>query len=123
MNGLKIIIIEDDKIILKALSEHLEEKGFTIIEALDGEEGLEKIKDDKPDLVLLDILMPKIDGFGVLKKLKEDERTKKIPVVILSNLGQEEERKEGLKMGADDYLIKSNMDLDEISDKIKNFLS
>ncbi len=118
----KIIICEDEKVLQKALSIELLGAGFEVMSALDGEAGLELIKKEMPDLVLLDITMPKMSGFDVLQKLKENEPTKNIPVIILSNLGQDEDKEKGLTLGAKDYYVKSSTDLSLLTEKINSIL-
>ena len=118
----KIIILEDDRILLKALNIELISNGFEVLSAADGASGIKIIEKEKPDLVLLDLVMPKMHGFEVLKKLKNNKNTKNIPVIILSNLGQEEEIKKGMELGAFDYYKKASTDLNELSDKIKKSL-
>jgi len=118
----KIIILEDDHILLKALNIELISNGFEVLSATDGVAGIKIIEKEKPDLVLLDLVMPKMHGFEVLKKLKNNKNTKNIPVIILSNLGQEEEVKKGMELGAFDYYKKASTDLNELSDKIKKSL-
>ena len=93
----RITIIEDDEILAKVLSEELEERGFKILRAKDGVEGLELVTDKKPDLVLLDLLIPRKNGFSVLEELKANPSTAAIPVIILSMLGHDDEIKKGLK--------------------------
>jgi len=115
----KILIIEDDKFLRELIARKLTGEGFDISEAVDGEDGIKKIKEEKPDLILLDLILPGIDGFEVLKKTKEDAATASIPVIILSNLGQREEVEKGLKLGAIDYLIKAHFTPGEIIEKIK----
>ena len=90
---------------------------------MDGENGLAKLKKEKPTLVLLDIMMPKMNGFEVLKKIKADSSSKNIPVILLTNLGGEDDAKKGLEMGAVAYLIKSDYTPDEVIAKIKEILS
>jgi len=119
----KIIILEDDHILLKALNIELLSSGFEVLSATDGEIGLKLICEKKPDLVLLDLVMPKMHGFEVLTKLKNNMDTKDIPVIILSNLGQDEEIKKGMKLGALDYYKKASTDLSKLSDKIKKVLA
>ncbi len=94
-------------------------EGFELIQAFDGEEGLEKAKAIKPDLILLDIIMPKLDGFVVLKTLKQDNELKRIPVILLTNLGQDEDIRKAKELGADDYFIKDNHTPAEVVDKAK----
>jgi len=117
-----ILIIEDDKFLRELIARKLKEEDFRASEAVDGEEGIKKIKEEKPDLVLLDLILPGIDGFEVLSRMKEESALSSIPVIILSNLGQKEDVEKGLKMGAVDYLIKAHFTPGEIIDKIKNAL-
>ncbi len=119
----KIIVVEDEQILLKALSIELLSAGFQVITAANGEAGLQLIQKEHPDMALLDITMPKLNGFEVLKKLKDDPATKAIPVIVLSNMGQDEDRKKGLDLGAIDYFVKSSTDLTVLSNKIKALLS
>lgn len=118
----KILILEDDKFLRELVKKKLVGEGFEVIEASDGEEGVKKTKEEKPDLILLDLILPGIDGFEVLAKVKEDPTTSSIPVIILSNLGQREEVEKGLKLGAIDYMIKAHFTPSEIVEKIKNAL-
>jgi len=117
-----ILIIEDDKFLRELIAQKLIKEGYKASEAVEGEEGLKKIQEEKPDLVLLDLILPGIDGFEVLSKVKTDPELTKIPVIILSNLGQKEEIERGLKLGARDYLVKANFTLSEIIKKIKKIL-
>jgi len=115
----KILIVEDDKFLRELMVRKLSQENFEIIEAVDGEEGIKKIKDTIPDIVLLDLILPGIDGFEVLAKIKEDTTTNSIPVIILSNLGQREDVERGMKLGAIDFLVKAHFTPNEIIDKIK----
>jgi DNA-binding response OmpR family regulator len=117
-----ILVVEDDKILRELISQKLEKENYKISAAIDGEEGLKKVKEEKPDIVLLDLILPGIDGFEVLERIKQDPEINKIPVVILSNLGQKEEIEKGLKLGATDYLIKAHFTLSEIVEKVKTIL-
>ncbi len=119
----KLLIVEDDEFLVDLLLEGFSDQKIEIEVAYDGEKALEKVKEVKPDLILLDILLPKIDGFEVLKRLKEDKSTAKIPVVILSNLGQKEEIQRGYKLGAVDFLVKASFSLEEVVKKVKKYLS
>ncbi|MBZ9569527.1 response regulator [Patescibacteria group bacterium] len=114
-----ILIIEDDKFLRDLMAQKLTKEGYEILEAIDGEIGIKKVREEKPDLVLLDLILPGIDGFEVLSRMKENPDLAKIPVIILSNLGQREDVERGLKMGAVDYLIKAHFTPREIIDKIK----
>ncbi len=118
----KILIIEDEKTLRFLIAQALTEEGFEVDEAVDGEEGIQKLKENKPDLILLDLLLPTIDGFEVLSRIKRDSGLESISVIILSNLGQEEEIGRGLKLGAIDYLIKAHFTLDEIVARVKKVL-
>lgn len=117
-----ILIIEDDKFLRELIVKKLVGEGYKTSEAIDGEEGIKKIREEKPDLVLLDLILPGIDGFEVLAKMKGDSKLAPIPVIILSNLGQKEDVERGLKMGAIDYLVKAHFTPGEIIEKIKNIL-
>jgi len=119
----KIIVLEDEQVLQKALSIELLGAGFEVLSALDGEAGLALVKKELPDLVLLDLTMPKMNGFDVLKNLKEDATTKSIPVIILSNLGQDEDKEKGLALGATDYYVKSSTDLSLLTEKITKILN
>jgi len=114
-----ILIIEDDKFLRELIVRKLTEEGFGVSEAVDGEEGIKKIKEEKPDLVLLDLILPGIDGFEVLSQMRKESALSSIPVIILSNLGQKDDVEKGLKMGAVDYLIKAHFTPGEIIEKIK----
>jgi DNA-binding response OmpR family regulator len=118
----KILVVEDETILLKALNISLLQSGYEVFSAEDGEAGLKLAKDKKPDLILLDIMLPKKDGFEVLKDLKKTSSTKSIPVIILSNLGQDTDIKKGLGLGAKDYLIKADIGIESIEKRIKKFL-
>lgn len=118
----KILIVEDDKFLRELIARKLTDEGFDIVEAVDGEDGIKKIKETKPDLVLLDLILPSIDGFEVLSRVKGDASLTSIPIIILSNLGQKEEVEKGLDLGAVDYLIKAHFTPGEIIEKIKNIL-
>jgi DNA-binding response OmpR family regulator len=118
----KILIVEDDRFLRELIARKLRNEGYEVIEAIDGEEGLKRIKEEKPDLVLLDLILPGIDGFEVLESAKKEPEIAPIPVIILSNLGQREEIERGLKLGAIDYLIKAHFTPGEIIEKIKNIL-
>lgn len=115
----KILIIEDDKFLRELIAQKLMREDFEVSEAIDGEDGIKKITEEKPSLILLDLILPGIDGFEVLSRMKEDSALSAIPVIILSNLGQKEDVERGLKLGAVDYLIKAHFTPGEIIEKIK----
>ncbi len=115
---MKILIIEDDKFFQNFYLIKLQEKGFQVDIASDGEEGLDKIKNNKPDLILLDIILPKKDGFEVLSSIANDNNLKNIPVLVFSTLGQESDIEKAKKLGAKDYVNKSFFDFDILFNKI-----
>jgi len=115
----KILVIEDDKFLRELIVRKLLAEAFEVAEAVDGEEGIRKVRDEKPNLVLLDLILPGIDGFEVLTRMKSDPTITQIPVIILSNLGQKEDVERGLKLGATDYLIKAHFTPGEVVEKIK----
>ena len=117
-----ILVIEDDKFLRELLVRKLGTSGFNVLFAVDGEEALKKLKEKIPQLILLDLVLPGVDGFDVLKHIKENPLTKNIPVIILSNLGQQEEVEKGIRLGADDYLIKAHFTPDEIIEKSRRIL-
>jgi len=117
----KILVIEDDAMIMDMYSVRLQEAGYEVIGAVDGGQGLAMAKEQKPNVILLDIILPKLDGFSVLKSLKAEAKTKKIPVIILTNLGQESDIKKGTDMGAVDYMVKASITPSEIIDKLDQF--
>jgi len=118
----KILIVEDDQFLRELCVKKLEKEGFKATAAVDGSEGLKKLAVEAPDLILLDIILPGIDGFDVLKNVKEDPKLKDIPVILLTNLGQKDDVEKGLKLGARDYLIKAHFTPKEIIDKVKSVL-
>lgn len=122
MDKKRILIIEDETTLQRALSEFLTAEGFEVLSALDGEEGLGMVREKNPDLVLLDIILPKKDGYEVLAEIKKDEKTTKIPVVLLTNLEAAEDVQRAFDSGATTYLVKSNYKLEDIVKKIKEIL-
>jgi two-component system alkaline phosphatase synthesis response regulator PhoP len=122
MDKQKILIIEDEKTLLEAIAKKLQVENYQTYTAMDGEEGLVKVKENKPDLILLDILMPKVDGFEVLESLNKDPDLAKIPVIIISNSGQPVEIERAMSLGVKDYLIKAEFDPEEVVAKVRNVL-
>ncbi len=118
----KILIVEDDKFLRELIVKKLSNEGYEVAEAADGEQGLQQIKEAAPELVLLDLILPGIDGFEVLAQKREDPFIARIPVVILSNLGQKEDVDKGLNLGAIDYLIKAHFTPGEIIEKVRSIL-
>lgn len=118
----KILIVEDDKFSLNAYRVKLQKVGFEIKIAMDGEEAIEILKNYTPGLILLDLILPKKDGFAVLAGLRANENWKKIPVLIVSNLGQKEDIDRGMVLGAKDYVVKTDLSLDDLVKKINSLL-
>lgn len=119
----KILIIEDEEVLLDILREKLEHEGYEVAIARDGEEGLGKLRSESaPDLVLLDIVMPKLDGFTVLRTIKAEDKLKNVPVIIISNSGQEVEIERAREIGITDYLVKADFSPDEVMDKVRDAL-
>jgi len=118
----KILIIEDEKILLNLLEQKLKQEGYEVLTATDGEKGLEEMKMLKPDLVLLDIVMPRMGGFEVMEEMAKEENLKEIPVIIISNSGQPVEIDKARTLGAKDWLIKTEFDPKKKKKKVRNQL-
>lgn len=118
---MRILLIEDDQFFQKFYSSKLQEQGFEVYTASDGNEGLQKVKNVKPALIILDIIMPHIDGFEVLTTLSQDQLLRKIPVIVFSTLGQEQDMIKAKKLGAVDYIDKSTFDFNSLKNKILSY--
>lgn len=118
----KVLLVEDDPFIADIYLTKLKETGFSVETAKDGREALEKIKEKKPDLLLLDIVLPGIDGWEILKEVKKNEAWKDIKILILSNLEQKPEIEKGLRLGADKYLVKAHYTPSEVIEEVKGVL-
>ncbi len=114
----RILLAEDDRFLRRAAESRLRQGGFTVITAVDGEEALRIARAEQPDLVLLDLIMPKLQGFEVLKALKDDATTRHIPVIVLSNLGQESDVQRAMAQGAIAYVVKANLSLQGLAQKV-----
>ena len=114
----KILLIEDEQLILELLQKKLLKEGYEVSVARNGLEGLERMRETEPDLVLLDIIMPKMGGLEVMEEMQKDEELKKVPVIVISNSGQPVEIDRIQKLGARDWLIKTEFDPREVIDKI-----
>lgn len=115
----RVLLAEDDRFLRKAAEASLKRHGFTVLTAADGEEALRLAQAEMPDLVLLDLIMPKMQGFEVLRLLKQDPKTALIPVIVLSNLGQDSDVKTARDSGALDYLIKANLALEALVNRVE----
>lgn len=122
LKDMKILIVEDEETLRSVLQEKLTRSKYDVFVAKDGVEGFTMAKSKKPDLILLDLVMPKRDGFEVLTMLKDEDDLKNIPVIILSNLEEDENLKKALKLGADDYFVKSEHPISEVVEKVKAHL-
>lgn len=120
---IKILIIEDDSFLLSMYAAKFELENFTVLLAQDGDKGLRLALKEVPDIILLDIILPKKDGFEVLKGLRADEETKNMPVILLTNLSQKDDIDKGVELGVVDYLIKAHFTPSEVVDKVKKVLS
>ena len=118
-----VLIVEDDVFLANIYKTKFDMQGFKVSTSENGEAGLNDVKKKKPDIVLLDILLPKMDGFVVLEKLKADPEVKSIPVILLTNLGQKDDVQKGLEMGAADYLIKAHFKPSEVVEKVRKILN
>lgn len=116
------MLVEDDLTIARIYKIKLTKSGFDVLHVCNGKECLEKVSEFRPDIILLDIIIPKLDGFSVLQELKSNSRTKMIPVVMLTNLGQNEDIEKGKKLGACDYLVKSSLTAAELLKKVEAVL-
>ncbi len=119
---MKILIVEDEEILRKVLQEKFEEENFEVKTVVDGAAVAAVVKSWQPDLILLDIILPKKDGLSVLQELKADADLRSIPVIMTSNLGEDEKIKQALKLGAVDYLVKTQHPVKEIIEKVKHHL-
>jgi len=118
----KILLIEDEQDILELYTLQFQNEGFLIVSADRGEAGLKLAREEKPDIILLDIILPKMDGFKILKKLKSNSATRDIPVIMLTNLGGQRDVEEGQRLGAKDYLVKANYTPEQVVEKVREFL-
>ncbi|MDP2664280.1 MAG: response regulator [bacterium] len=118
----KILLVEDDPFLIDIYSTKLKDAGFEVLVSDEGEEAIGKIKEENPDLLLLDIVLPEIDGWEILRRIKSDEKFKNLKVIILSNLGQKEEVKKGMELGAVNYLIKAHYTPSQVVEEVKKVL-
>ncbi len=118
----KILFVEDEATLQEAFGGFLRQAGYKVISALDGEIGLRLAVTEKPDLILLDIVLPKYNGFEVLEKLKADKKTENIPVIVLTNMERMEDINKAIELGAKTYLVKTQYELGEVIEKIKKII-
>ncbi len=122
MKNKKILIVEEDKFLIKLYSQKLQREGFEVIGAVSGEEGFHKSVTEQPDLIILDLILPYKSGFEVLSDLKLNEKTKNIPVIILSNLGQESDIRRAKELGAETYVVKPDFSVNQLPEIVKEYL-
>jgi DNA-binding response OmpR family regulator len=122
MNPKKILVVDDEVDLVKTVSFSLEAEGYTVLVSYNGEDALNQARKENPDLILLDIMLPKLDGYKVCRLLKFDERYKHIPVLMLTAKTQEKDKIVGMETGADEYIAKP-FDMDELMEKIKTYLN
>ena len=120
---IKVLIVEDEEMLVNMYVSKFETEGFEPIMALNGKQGIELANNENPAIILLDVIMPEMDGFMVLKELKSNPKTQKIPVIMLTNLGQDEDIEKGNKLGVVDYLVKANLTPSQVVDKVKEILN
>ena len=115
----KVLIVEDEELIGDLLQKKLRQEGYYASVAIDGEAALKQIREEKPDIVLLDIVLPRLNGFEVLSELKKDEELRQIPVIIISNSGQPDEIEKAKELGVRDWLVKTEFDPREVLEKVQ----
>lgn len=121
-NGKRILLVEDDRFLRRACEKGLCQRGFTVLTAADGEEALRRARTEAPDVILLDLLMPKISGIEVLRILKSEHETRAIPVLVLTNSSKEQDLQEIMRLGAAGYQVKANLSLQDLGDKVAQLL-
>jgi DNA-binding response OmpR family regulator len=119
----KIMVIEDDKFLSSLIKARLEKEGFVVIQAFDGEEAIQTLKQERPNLIILDLIMPKVTGFEVLQSISISPGLEKIPVVILSNLAQASDIEKARELGAKEYFVKVKISIDDLIGKIKTLIA
>ena len=117
-----VLLVEDEPLLGNLLKQRLEKEGFKVILNRDGAEALKTLKDFKPDLILLDIILPKVSGFEFMETIRNDPQFQRAPIIIVSNLGQESDVTKGQSLGAVGYLVKAQVSIEEIIEKVKEFL-
>jgi DNA-binding response OmpR family regulator len=118
----KILIIEDDSFLQGLASTKLEKEGFAVTGAANSDDAMKAVANEIPDLILLDLVLPGVDGFGILKMVRDNPKTNQTPVIVFSNLSEDKDIKHAKELGATDYMVKSNFTLDELADRIKQIL-
>ena len=122
MGSKKVVIVEDDHFLSSVLKSRLEKEGFLVLQAFDGDEGLVMVRKEKPDVVLLDLIMPKMSGFEFLQALSMNPQLKSIPVIVLSNLAQESDIQKAKTLGVQQYFVKVRISVDDIVSRVKELI-
>lgn len=117
-----VLLVEDEHLLGDLLKQRLEKENFEVILARDGEEALRILEEKKPDVILLDIILPKVSGFELLERMQQDPKIEKAPVIIISNLGQESDVQKGWALGAIQYFVKAKLSIEDLADKVKKYL-
>ena len=117
-----ILVVEDDRFLSRIYSTKLTKEGYDAVLATEGDEAMRKLEEKTPDLILLDLVLPKKTGFEILEDIRKNSKYAKVPVIILSNLGQPEDIERGKKLGAQDYFVKANINIQDVVEKIKKYL-
>ncbi|MEW5805290.1 MAG: response regulator [Patescibacteria group bacterium] len=118
----KVLIVEDDLFLANLLSLRFKKEGFLVLQAFSGTEALKKVEQEPPNIILLDIILPQKNGFEVLEAITQNPQTSNIPVIIVSNLGQESDIEKSRELGAIDYYVKARLSIDELVKKVKNLV-
>jgi len=116
-----VLLVEDEPLLAKLLKQRLEKEGFKVLLARDGEEAITNLKTEKPNLILLDIILPKMSGFEIMERIKNDPALHKAPIIVISNLGQETDVSKGADLGAVGYFVKANLSIGELVGQVKKF--
>lgn len=122
MSRKRILLVEDDRVVRKAAETGLRGLGYEVVAALDGEEGVRRARSDAPDLILLDLLVPKVGGFDVLRALRADPATSGVPVIVLSGVGRDGDLEQAIELGAAAYFVKGSMSLQELVRRVDDLL-
>lgn len=118
-----VLLVEGDKLLVATLLQIFEKENFNVIVETNGSKAIEAIKNHKPNLILLDLLLPGMNGFEIMKKVKDDEHLKNIPIIVISNLGDEADQAQAMMLGADKYFIKANISYEKLIKEINNYLN
>jgi two-component system, OmpR family, alkaline phosphatase synthesis response regulator PhoP len=121
MNGKKILLVEDDQMISGMYKIKFQQAGYEVVIAENGKDAIEMAADINPDIILLDIILPMVDGFGALEAIKKEPKSKNVPVIMLTNLGTDEDIAKGKELGATDYLVKASLTPGEVLGKIEQY--